>query len=188
MKTIVISYSLTGNNESLAHSIAETIGAKHVRITEAKRRTTGTIILDLIFKRSPHVHFPFEEAKQYDLFLFVGPVWIGEIATPFRGCFKQLRPNIEKYVFISISGGADGPNPKIAGELKKRLRKEPLSVIDLHIADLLPSEPKPARSDTSAYRISDSDTHRLTDSAITILDEFVQKKRRPTNAIPFLPQ
>jgi flavodoxin len=46
MKAIVVSYSLTGNNEDLAAGVAATLGAEHVRITESKPRKMGKIVLD----------------------------------------------------------------------------------------------------------------------------------------------
>jgi flavodoxin len=109
METMVISYSLTGNNADLAASLAETLGAEHVRITEPKRRTMSTIVLDVLFKRTPKIVMPAAKAEEYDWVLFVGPVWMGQVASPFRACFKQLYPKIAKYAFISINGGADGP-------------------------------------------------------------------------------
>ena len=117
MKTIVVSYSLTGNNQDLAASLAAALGAEHVRITEPKPRTMSKIVLDTVFNRTPRVVVPVEQIGEYDLVLFVGPVWMGQIASPFRACFKKLGQGIAKYAFISICGGADGPNPKIAGEL-----------------------------------------------------------------------
>jgi hypothetical protein len=165
MKAIVISYSLTGNNEDLA--------TEHVRITEPKPRTMGTIVLDMASSRTPKIKMPVERIEEYDLVLFVGPVWMGQIATPFRACFKQLCQKIGKYAFISISGGADGPNPKLADELKKRLAKEPVCLIDLHIADLLPPEPKPTRKDTMAYRITERDVKYLTDTIVATLHKTI---------------
>jgi hypothetical protein len=90
---------------------------------------------------------------------------MGQVATPFRVCFKQLG-DIRKYAFISISGGADGSNPKLARELEERLGQEPACVIDLHIADLLPADPKPTRKDTMAYRITESDVNHLADQVV----------------------
>lgn len=173
MKTIVISYSFTGNNQDLATSLAATLGAEHIRITEPKPRKMNTIVLDTAFNRTPKIIIPVVKTEAYDLVLFVGPVWMGQIATPFRACFKQLGQWIGEYAFISISGGADGPNPKLAGELKKRLGKEPICLIDLHIADLLPPEPKPTRENTSAYRITGSDVKYLTDTIVTTLQETI---------------
>ncbi len=173
MKKMIVSYSLTGNNDDLAASLAATLGAEHVRITEPKPRTMRTTVLDMLFNRTPKIVMPVEKTDAHDLVFFVGPVWMGQIATPFRACFKQLRKKVSRYAFISISGGADGPNPKIAGELKKKLGKEPIALIDLHIADLLSPEPKPTRDDTSAYRITESDVRYLTDKIVSTLNETV---------------
>jgi flavodoxin len=171
MKVIVVSYSLTGNNEALAASVAAALGGEHVRLTEAKSRSMGKIALDVMFNRTPKIAMPVEEMGAYDLLLFVGPVWMGHIASPFRACFKQLGPGIGDYAFISICGGADGPNPKLAGELEKRLGKAPARLLDLHIADLLPPEPKPTRDDTMAYRITESDVEHLTRTIVAALQE-----------------
>jgi hypothetical protein len=171
VKAIVISYSLTGNNQDLAESLAKTLGAEHVRVTEPKSRKMGKIALDVLFKRTPKINLPVESAEAYDLVLFVGPVWMGHVASPFRACFRQLAPTIGDYGFISISGGADGPNPNLADELAERLGREPTHLIDLHIADLLPSDPKPTRDDTMAYRINGQDVKQLTDTIIARLEE-----------------
>jgi flavodoxin len=169
MKTVVISYSLTGNNKDLAESVAATLGAEHVRITEPKPRKMGKIVLDVMFKRTPKIIMPLEKIEAYDLVLFVGPVWMGQIATPFRACFEQLGQKIGKYAFVSICGGADGPNPKLADELGERLGKDPVCLLDLHIADLLPPEPTPTRKDTMGYRITDRDVKQLTDTVVANL-------------------
>ncbi len=171
MKAMIMSYSLTGNNQDLAESLAQRLGAEHVRITEPKSRKTGKIVLDILFKRTPKINMPLENAEAYDLVLFVGPVWMGHVATPFRACFEQLAPTLGDYGFISISGGADGPNPNLAEELEERLGRKPTCLIDLHIADLLPSDPKPTRDDTMAYRIKEQDVKHLTDTVVARLGE-----------------
>ena len=173
MKAMVLSYSFTGNHRALAASLVATLGAEHAEITEPKPRTMGTIVLDTMFNRTPKIVMPVENIEEYDWVLFVGPVWMGRIASPFRACFKQLGQKVQKYAFISISGGADGPNPKLAGELKERLGKEPACLIDLHIADLLPSEPKPTRDDTMAYRITETDVKHLTDRIVATLRQTI---------------
>jgi flavodoxin len=171
MKAIVISYSLTGNNRDLARSLAARLGVQHASITESKPRSTGKIVLDVILNRTPRIAMPVEETQGYDWVLFVGPVWMGQVAAPFRACFEQLGPQIDRYAFMSISGGADGPNHKLSDELERRLGKAPACVIDLHIADLLPPEPKPTRKETMAYRLTDGDVERLTETAVASLSQ-----------------
>ncbi len=169
MKISVISYSLTGNNEALAKSLAGALSAEHVGITEPGRRNMGTIGLDMMFKRTPKVTMPSVKPEQSDLVVFVGPVWMGQVASPFRACFKDLGPRLGQYAFVSICGGADGPNPKLAAELTKRLGKEPAVLVELHKADLLPSTPKPTRDDTMKYRVGDEQTRQLAEKAASEL-------------------
>ncbi|WP_313344639.1 hypothetical protein [Sedimentibacter sp.] len=69
MKIAVISYSLTGNNEALANSIAEEFAGEHIKIKEPKYRTMGSIVLDIIFNRTPQVQPTPDRLKNYDLIL-----------------------------------------------------------------------------------------------------------------------
>ncbi len=172
MSIVVISYSLTGNNEKLAESIAKALSVKHIKVEEIKKRTFGTIAFDMLFGRKPKINMQYDENEKDDLAVFVGPVWMGGVASPLRSCFKKLKRKIDKYAFISISGGADGPNPKLESELEKRIGKKAIAVIDLHIADLLPKEPKPERKDTSAYKVTEKDLAQLTDKVVKRFKEL----------------
>lgn len=169
MKISVISYSLTGNNEALAKSLAGALSAEHVSITEPGRRNMGTIGFDMMFKRTPKVSVPAVRPEERDLVVFVGPVWMGQVASPFRACFKDLGPRLGKYAFVSICGGADGPNPKLASELTARLGKAPAALVEVLKADFLPSEPKPTRKDTMAFKVSDAQVKDLTEKAVSAL-------------------
>ena len=50
---------------------------------------------------------------------------------------------------------------------------EPVALIDLHIADLQPREPKPTREDTSVYRLDDKDIRKFTRTIVEILRKTV---------------
>ena len=169
MKMTVISYSLTGNNERLAKSLAGALGAEHLSITEPKRRTMGAIAFDNMLNRTPKVSVPALKLEEQDLVVFVGPVWMGQVASPFRACFKELGPKLNRYAFVTVCGGADGPNPKLGEELTRRLGKAPAAVVELPKAALLPPEPKPTRNDTMGYRISEPELKQLTDKAVAEL-------------------
>jgi multimeric flavodoxin WrbA len=179
MNYIVISYSLTGNNAALAKGIVAEFAAEHIIITEPKPRNTAAIIFDMIFNRTPKVNPDVAkvaaQVSDQDLVILMGPVWMGQAASPLRACFKQLHARLGKYAFVSLSGGAMGPNSKLADDLKKRIGKEPAALIDLHIADLLPSEPKPTMKDTGAYRINEKDAKSLTARIVQILRETMTK-------------
>jgi multimeric flavodoxin WrbA len=175
MKVIVISYSFTGNNEMLAKRIAEEFKAEHIQITESKPRNMGTTILDMIFNRIPRVNPTIDKVEDNDFIIFVGPVWMGQVATPLRAYFKHFKDRLDQYAFISISGGALGPNSKLAAELKKRVGKEPSALINLYIADLLPSDSKPTMKDTSDYHLTDGDVKGLTNTVMKTLRETMAR-------------
>lgn len=175
MKTVIMSYSLTGNNEALAKSIAEELKVEHIRITEPKERTNGTIAADLVFGRTPRTEPTPQVMSAYDLIIFIAPVWMGQPAFPMRSYLKQLKKHPQKYAYVSISGGAMDNNPGLPGALKRRTGVEPVTVIDLHITDLLPTEPKPTAQVTSAYRLTVHDIENLTKSAVTMLRENLPK-------------
>ena len=169
MNINVISYSLSGNNRALAESVASGLGARHTDIKDIKTRTIGTTVADLLFGRTPKVEPGSVSVETDGAVVFVGPIWIGSIATPLRTFFKQMKNKVKKYAFVSISGGADGPNPKISAELKKRMGKDAAAVLDYHIADLLPSDPKPTRDDTSKYKVTDADIKDLSGKIVSSL-------------------
>ncbi len=174
MKIIVVSYSYTGNNEILAEGVARQLSAKHIKITVQKPMTIGTIIMDMVFARTPRVHPSPDILRQYDLVLFFGPVWIGQLASPLRGFLNYLKNNPRQYGFLSISGGADGSNPKLSSELFKRTGIQTVIMLDQHIKDLLPQNPKPSRKDTSGYRLSESEQKRLSDIAVGEINKIIE--------------
>jgi hypothetical protein len=173
LKTTIISYSLTGNNEKLANSIASTLKAEHVKIAEPKPRTNTTIAFDLLFNRVPEINTDLSTITENDMIIFIAPVWMGKAAFPLRSCFKKLKKSSCKYAFVSISGGALGPNLKLEKDLTKRTGIKPLKVIDSHIVDLLPPEPKPTREDTSNYLLNEDDIKKLTGLIVTDLQKVM---------------
>lgn len=174
MSVTVISYSFTGNNEALAGSVAKELSAKHIRIDEPKSRTMGTITMDMIFNRTPQVQPAPEQLGQYDFILFFGPVWMGHVAAPLRAYLKYLKTHPHKYGFLSISGGADGANPKLPEEFRKRTGAAPDVLIDLHITDLLPDKKNAAtRKETSAYLLKPEDLEQLTGTIMEALRDVL---------------
>ena len=171
MKTVVVSYSLTGNNEALADAAAKALPADHIKITEAKNRKAGDILLDMIFGRTPSVQPAPAVLDSYEQILFLAPVWMGKAASPLRAYLKYLKKHPKKYAFASISGGALNDNPKLADDLIKRVGTKPAVLVDQHIADLLPAAPKPTTKDTSAYRLNDIDKTKLSGILLNLVKE-----------------
>ncbi|MBI9036155.1 MAG: hypothetical protein JEZ03_16975 [Bacteroidales bacterium] len=181
MKTTVISYSFTGNNKALADNIASILSAEHIKISESGTRTFGTIALDMLFNRTPKVYPAMNGVEESDMIIFIAPVWMGHVAAPLRACFKDLKSNLKQYAFISISGGADGPNPKLTTELTKRLGTPPAAVIDLHIAEILASNSKPTREETSSYHLIRSDIEKMSERICPPLQKIMTEIKQRSN-------
>ncbi len=169
MNIKIISYSLTGNNDAVAKSLAAALGAQHIQVSTAGKKTMPAIFFDLLLNRIPRVSPAAIDIHNDDLVIFIAPVWLGRIATPLRTYFKQLKDKPCKYAFVSISGGADGDNIKLADELQSRMGRKPVALVDLHIASLLPQVPKPTRNDTMKYHITGADRKNMTDKIMAAL-------------------
>ena len=166
MNIAVVSYSFTNNNERFAASLAAGLSAKHIRIQPSKPVTYGTLTMDLILGRTPTVAPSPESLSCFDLLILVAPIWMGQVAFPLRAYLAALKRRAQPYCFLSISGGADGVNPKVPDELKKRTGQAPVFVLDQHIRELLPAEPAPTRDDTSKYQLTDEDLAQITRKAL----------------------
>lgn len=172
MKTVIMSYSYSGNNEALATRIAENLGIEHIRITEKKKRSIGTIMADLVFGRTPKTEPKPQVISEYDLIIFAAPVWMGQPAFPIRSYLKHLKKNPKKYAYVTISGYA---NSGLSGNLKRRTGSESSAIVELHITDLLPSEPKPTPQAISTYKLTDEEIDKLACHAVSILKEKIIK-------------
>lgn len=173
MKTAVVSYSYTGNNDRFAACVAKGLSVEHIKITAQKPMTMGSIIPDMIFNRTPKVIPNPDTLKQYDLILFFAPVWMGHIASPLRAYLHAVKSNSKAYGFFSISGGADGNNPKLLAELLKRTGTKPAIMLDQHIKNFIHQDSKPTRNDTSAYKISETEAGSLSTAAIKEINKLI---------------
>ncbi|RCX23736.1 hypothetical protein DFP94_1011338 [Fontibacillus phaseoli] len=172
MNIAVVSYSYTGNNDMFAACVAKGLSATHIKIATQKPMTMGSIIMDMIFARTPKMQPCPNNLKQYDLILFFAPIWMGHIASPLREYLHRLKSSPQAYGFFSISGGADGGNPKLFAELLKRTGTKPAIVLDQHIRDFIPQNSKPTRNDTSAFKISEAEASKLSTIAIKEINKL----------------
>lgn len=161
MQITVLSYSYTGNNARFAKAVANELAAKQIEISPKRPVNYGSITLDLLFQRTPKISFSADGWNESDFILLVGPVWMGQVAFLLRRCLCELKRCPRPYGFLSVSGGADGNNPKLAEELARRTGTRPVVLLDQHIRELLPPQPVPTREDTSNYRLTDADCELL---------------------------
>lgn len=173
MKIAIISYSSTGNNDTLASNIAKEIGANHIKVTRPHAKATCIMIIKHLFNKAPKVEPPVEVINQYDFVILCGPIWMGKIAAPLRAYLDYLKSNPHKYAFVSLCGGATGPNSDLENELEKRTGNKPVVLVEYRIASLLPQDPKPGIKDTMAYRINDADLKKVTDTIVSALKKHI---------------
>ena len=89
MNMTVLSYSLTGNNDALARSVAQALSAAHIPVTESKTRTIGTIIGDMLFGKTPKTAPAPGCLEGRGIVLLLGPVWMGQCGNA-AACIPQI--------------------------------------------------------------------------------------------------
>lgn len=167
MKTLIVYYSHTANNELLARELREKLACDIFRIEERGKRTNFRIMLDLIFNRRPKLKPYALSLRDYDQLICIAPVWGGKAASPLRSFLENERNNFGRYSFISIcGGGGSAQEEKITNDLTALTNRKPDAVKQLSIGALVPEQSKES---ILKYRISSADLV----SFIGQLEEFI---------------
>lgn len=151
LKTLIVYYSFSGNNEILAKKLQSRLGCEIYKVTETKMRNSFDVFLDVLFKRSPKINKPYISLSKFDHIILIAPIWAGRIANPLRVFLQMEMFNIRSYSFVTLCGG--GNNMKVEDELLKIMHKRANAVLELAVNDLLPPEKKNKMKYTSAYRV-----------------------------------
>jgi flavodoxin len=153
MKTLIVYYSNTGNNELLVFHLQKKLQCEILKIEEAGRRSGLTIFLDIVFNRTPKLKEHAVQLNQYDHIIFAGPIWAGRIASPLRAFMRSEKSFIKSYSFITFCGGGSNEQiEKIRSEVKVILGIPATIVEELWISRL------PVKTGiTSSYQASAED-------------------------------
>jgi hypothetical protein len=138
MKTLVVYFSYTGNNEALAIFIHRKLACNIFKIIEVRKRGPVTMLIELLFKRLPKILPANFGLDQYDHVIFIAPVWNGKIATPLKSFLVKEKNDIVSYSFITICSGRPGQNDWIRKELTEIVGKRPVGITELMASDVLP--------------------------------------------------
>ncbi len=157
MKSLIVYYSHTGNNEKLAYELKERTAGDIHKICEKKERKTISILFDFLLKRSTKLKEYDVPIKEYDSIIMVAPVWAGRIATPMRAFIEREKTNIGSYSFISLCNGEAGQKDKLISELGSLIGFEPQGVTELCINSLLPEEKRDKIKHTFHFRVKKED-------------------------------
>jgi flavodoxin len=172
MKSLIVFYSHSGNNEKLAYRLKELVGCDIYKISEVKKRKTISILIDLLFKRTPKLATPTICVKDYDSIIFVAPIWGGKIASPMKAFIEQEKNNFAKYFYITLCNSGIGQKEKIVEQLNSIVQRKPGEVIELSINNLLPEEKKFKIKHTFNFKISKQDLEMF-DQEIDSLNSMV---------------
>lgn len=151
LKTLIVYYSFSGNNEILAKKLQTRLGCAIYKVTESKMRNLFDVFLDILFRRSPNVNKPYISLSDFNHIIIIAPIWAGRIANPLKVFLKMEVLNISSYSFITLCGV--GGNTKIEAELTKVIKKKPEAVLELAFNDILPPEKKNKMKYTYEYRV-----------------------------------
>jgi flavodoxin len=157
MKPLIIYYSHTRNNQALALELQKRLQCDIEQITELKKRTGFTILLDLAFNRNPSIKNLNVSLEQYDHVVLIAPIWASKIASPLKSFLTLKGDSLKKYSFITVCSGVDGQEVKIKKQLIKLTGKEPAQVLELKIRDLLAPEQKGKIKYETPFRIREKD-------------------------------
>jgi len=159
MKQVVIYYSFTGNNKLLALDLQRRLGCDCVQLSEVRKRSRLTILLDIAFDRAPVIRPSPCDLHEYDCAILVAPVWVGHIASPLVSFIHGQRADLPDFAFISLCSALPGQAEQISNELQELTGRMPLMVAQLNVNELLPAEHKNVAGYVSAYRVQEQDLH-----------------------------
>lgn len=158
MATSIVCYSNTGNNDLLAHHLADRLQCGVVPIVERHRRHWLRTVLDLTFGWAPPIEPLPAPLSAYQHVILVGPVWASRLASPLRTFIAEHAPELGEYSFVSLCGYASPEQQRrLTEELTRRVGHPPRAVCQLPIAELFP---RPERDDARRilpYRVSEDD-------------------------------
>lgn len=123
MKTLIVYYSLTNNNELLAMEIAKQWQGDYelFKIQELKSRSGFRTVMDNLFNLIPKINLSHLPQGSFDNYVFICPIWMGKLASPLRAFLVSQKQVIKKYSFITLCGGIDGQRRKIIDQLNTLL-------------------------------------------------------------------
>ncbi len=176
MKPVVISFSETMNNERVADIVTTDLNIDWIKLKETKKRSMMTNILDILFNRKPKLAIDLALLDPYDMIIFMGPVWVGHPASPFRRIFRYLRQHPKDYGLVTVCGGNCDlvSNPKLNECLMKRTGKKPQFIKELKIFDLLPQmEEKDMNEKMFKYQLTKDEIIRYADQAKTLISTYL---------------
>ncbi|WP_074410176.1 flavodoxin family protein [Aquimarina megaterium] len=174
MKTLIVYFSFSGNNELLAKDLAKDLGADLLQITESKKRGMFGIMLNMLFNRFPKINELDILWNDYRHVILIAPIWNYIIAHPMKTFIKKNKEYLKNYSFITLCSGRDTQKEKIAAQLEKLAGHEPKAIIEFETRTFITRE----QESKGAYKVTKEDLTRFKKAAAyhNFLETYVAKK------------
>jgi hypothetical protein len=160
MKTLVVYYSLSGNNRLLAEALSKRLDCELCELQPKKPRTKLDLLIDAFLYRTPPNTPISYDIGAYDRVVLVAPVWNARLAAPMRSFARKSGGHLGNYSFITACGGRPGQAMRLHRELTRFIGRGPRQLVELEAQRLLP----PAIFNglrASRYRLSAQDIAAL---------------------------
>ncbi|MBQ4819690.1 hypothetical protein [Aquimarina sp. MMG016] len=157
MKTCIIYFTFSGNNEMLAKDLVEDIGADLFQILEPKKRGMFRIMLDMLFNRFPKINDLTIDLEGYAHIFLIAPIWNYQIAHPMKTFIRNNKQHLKNYSFITLCSGRDTQKEKIADQLEKLVNHKPKVIIELETRMII----TPEQESKGAYKVTSEDLRKF---------------------------
>ena len=173
MKTLIVYYSHTGNNDLLANEVCTRLDADLLRIKEKKHRNMFRIMLDLLFDRRPQILVDKVEWRRYDHVILMAPIWNLHIAHPMKTFIEQAKAHLRDYSFVTLCSGREGQEENIQHQLEQLTGRHPVAIAEMRIIDLLPPEKRTDAKEIGKFKLTDANLAKFAPK----VDRFIQAIR-----------
>jgi len=126
MKTLIVFYSLEGNTELIAQTLAKRLQADTLKLeTERPFPTEGFRKFfhgggSVMFRQRPKLKNKNVDLNQYDLIIIGTPIWAGSYSSPIRSFITKYKIKDKNIALVLCSAG--GEVEKCYTRLKKALQ------------------------------------------------------------------
>jgi flavodoxin len=138
MRTLVVSYSRTGNTRRLARALARALGADHEEIRDRADRAgiAGYLRcgLEALLEASTEIGPPKHDPAGYDLVVVGTPVWATSVSSPVRTFLWLERQRLPAVAFFATLGGAG--SERAFGQMRALAGKAPAATLAVRESDL----------------------------------------------------
>ncbi|MDD5112173.1 MAG: flavodoxin [Candidatus Altiarchaeota archaeon] len=134
MKTLIVYYSLTGNNRKIAELLAKELSAdiEEVKTVETLDLKNGLSMAKLALGawlgKTPVIREASHKPSEYELLILGAPVWAGKLSSPMKAYMLENSATFpEKTALYVCCGGPKGD--AAVDEMKKYSGKTPAATI-----------------------------------------------------------